>query len=297
MRPATIGIIGGTGLGELLLKQAGGEALTIDTPFGAPSGPIVRGSWAGAEVAFLPRHGPRHTLNPSVVPYRANIWALKQLGVTTVIASGAAGSLRQEMHPGELVVCDQVIDRTFRRESTFFEAGPVVHVAFADPFCPRLRQALLRAAQQVQTPVHDRGTYICIEGPQFSTRAEAHLHRQWAGDLVGMTCLPEAKLAREAEMCYALIALATDYDCWRPAPPGGHDELVKEVLANLQRGSEAAAELIRVTLALLPAEAGGCGCGTALDLAVWSDLSATEAATRTRLAPLLARFEAARAGK
>jgi len=266
-----IGIIGGTGLGDVLLQQSGSREVTVDTPFGPPSSPIVLASWEGVEVAFLARHGPGHVLPPSRVPYRANVWALKSLGVSRLLASCAMGSLREELAPGHLVLCDQVIDKTYRRAGTFFELEPVVHVALADPFCPRLRELLQAAVTKAEVKAHPTGTCVCMEGPQFSTRAEAHLHRQWGADLIGMTSMPEAKLAREAELCYALIALVTDYDCWRPAPPGGHDELVKEVLRNLKRASDAAVALLRAALPSIAADTNACGCPTALDLAVWSD--------------------------
>jgi 5'-methylthioadenosine phosphorylase len=287
---AKVGIIGGTGLGEVL-RQQGGKEVVMETPFGPPSGSFLLANWEGVDVAFLARHGAGHTLNPSNVPYRANIWALKAMGVEAVLASGATGSLREEIAPGHLVVCDQVIDKTFRREGTFFDQDVVAHVALADPFCPRLRAKLIEAGDEVSTTVHETGTYVCMEGPQFSTRAESHMHRSWQADLIGMTCMPEAKLAREAELCYALIGLPTDYDCWRPAPAGGHDELVKEVLANLNRATEAATELIRATLRRWGESAGqACGCGRALDLAVWTDPAGLSAATRHRLAPVIRRF-------
>ena len=289
-----IGIIGGTGLGDVLLQQSGSREVTVDTPFGPPSSPIVLTAWEGVEVAFLARHGPGHVLQPSRVPFRANIWALKKLGVSTLLASCAMGSLREEYAPGHLVLCDQVIDKTFRRAGTFFELEPVVHVALADPFCPRLRGLLQTAGTGVDDVVHPRGTCVCMEGPQFSTRAEAHLHRQWGADLIGMTSMPEAKLAREAELCYALIALVTDYDCWRAAPPGGHDELVKEVLSNLKRASDAAVTLFRAALPAIAADTAGCGCPTALDLAVWSDANGAGDDAASANALLLERYRRCR---
>ena len=290
MQQPKIGIIGGTGLGDALLQQAGSKEVTVDTPFGPPSSPIVLAQWESVEVAFLARHGPGHILGPSRVPYRANIWALKSLGISTLLASCAMGSLREEFAPGQLVICDQVIDKTFRRAGTFFEHQPVVHVALADPFCPRLRRLLQAATSEVEVVVHSTGTCVCMEGPQFSTRAEAHLHRRWGADLIGMTSMPEAKLAREAELCYALIALVTDYDCWRPAPPGGHDELVKEVLRNLKCASNAAVALLRAALPALAADVGTCGCPTALDLAVWSDANGMAEDDNAANALLLERF-------
>ena len=204
-----IGIIGGTGLGDTLGTVGKGQTHNIDTPFGRPSAPILTTEIGGIEVALLSRHGEGHVLNPSTVPYRANIFAMKKLGVTRIIASGAVGSLREEIAPRDLVLPDQAIDRTFRRPGTFFE-GLAVHVEMAAPFCPALRVALTSAATTLPVKVHLRGTYVCMEGPQFSTRAESEMHRQWGGDIIGMTVMPEAKLAREAEICYASLAGAPD---------------------------------------------------------------------------------------
>ena len=291
MSQAEIGIIGGTGLGEVLEKEANGKEITVDTPFGPPSGPLVLATWEGVEVAFLSRHGPGHTLNPSQVPYRANIWAMKTLGVSAIIASGATGSLREEIEPGHLVVCDQVIDKTFRRYGTFFDQGPVTHVELADPFCRRLRSALLEAGRSLEGKIHESGTYVCMEGPQFSTRAESHMHRAWGGDLIGMTCMPEAKLAREAELCYALIALPTDYDCWRPTDPNrGADELLKEILGNLNVAAQHAISLIRATLAQMDGHRAVCNCQDALKMAIWSDKSKIDPDIKKRLAPLVGRY-------
>ena len=303
MKRAEVGIIGGTGLGEVLAEQAGGEAVRVETPFGPPSAAPVLANWEGVDVAFLSRHGAGHRLNPSGVPYRANIWAMKKLGVSAIIASGATGSLRKEIAPGQLAVCDQVIDRTFRRENTFFDEGVAVHVEFADPFCPRLRELLITAGQRVSSTVHPTGTYVCMEGPQFSTRAESHMHRQWGGDLIGMTCMPEAKLAREAEVCYALVALATDYDCWvaraadfspheapRRPKPAAPDELLRQILANLKRGTENATALIREALKLIGGSVSSCSCHDALKLALWSDKAQITPAVRDRLGLLIGRY-------
>ena len=287
-----IGIIGGTGLGEALAKSEQGELLNVDTPFGSPSGPYLVTKWEGTDVAFLNRHGDGHVINPSSVPYRANVFGLKKLGVTTIIASGATGSLREEIRPGQLVVCDQVIDKTCRRASTFFDEGMAVHVELADPFCPRLREAILSVTNSVDTVVHPRGTYVCMEGPQFSTRAESHMHRAWGGDLIGMTCMPEAKLAREAEMAYALIALPTDYDCWRPHDGAGSKQtLLEEIIGNLQRASQNAIALIRATVAKLAKEPlADCPAWSALELAIWSDKKTVDPAVTERLRPLIGRY-------
>ncbi|HET9683093.1 MAG TPA: S-methyl-5'-thioadenosine phosphorylase [Gemmatimonadaceae bacterium] len=280
-----IGIIGGTGLGEAL-GALGGERHEIDTPFGKPSAAIVTTQVDGVPVALLARHGDGHLLNPSRVPYRANIFALKKMGVTRILASGAVGSLREETKPRDLVVPSQVIDRTFRRAATFYEEL-AVHVEFASPFCPQLRKVLLEAG-----PAHDGGTYVCMEGPQFSTRAESELHRSWGGDLIGMTALPEAKLAREAEMCYALLALSTDYDCWRPHREAVDQlRLLQEIIGNVRAATESALALVR---AALPAAdrllETGCSCRSALSLAIWSDKARIPDAERERLAPLIGRY-------
>ena len=284
MKQERIGIIGGTGLAEALLKEGDGEAVEVDTPFGPPASSPILAHWQGAEVVFLSRHGEGHRFSPSEVPYRANIWALKKLGVSTIIASGATGSLREDFEPGHLVLCDQVIDRTHRRESTFFDQGLAVHVEFADPFCPRLRKLLAEAGQQVETTVHPAGTYVCMEGPQFSTRAESNMHRQWGGDLIGMTCMPEAKLAREAQMCYALVAFPTDYDCWRPVETTrGKEALLKEILSNLKTATTHAIRLIQETLKRPGMFEADCACRGALKMAIWSDKSKVPSSVRQRL--------------
>ncbi len=291
MDKAQVGIIGGTGLGDALMKEAGGRAVKVDTPFGAPSTDPILANWEGVDIAFIARHGEGHRFNPSRVPYRANIFALKTLGVRDVIASGATGSLREDIEPGHLVLCDQVIDKTFRREGTFFDEGVVAHVEFADPFCSQLRETLSAAGEAIGSTVHHAGTYVCMEGPQFSTRAESHMHRQWGGDLIGMTCMPEAKLAREAEMCYALVALPTDYDCWRPADPTrGHDELLREILGNLERATQNAIGLIHEALRRMKGPVPPCRCQEALKMALWSDKSQIEPAVRDRLNPLIGRY-------
>lgn len=291
MTRAKVGIIGGTGLGDVLMAEQGGETVSIETPFGAPSAAILITRWEGVDVAFVSRHGGGHLLNPSVVPYRANIWALKTLGVEAIIASGATGSLREKIEPAHLVVCDQVIDKTFRREGTFFDQGLVAHVEMAEPFCPRLRRALTAARKHSGTTVHDGGTYVCMEGPQFSTRAESLMHRQWGGDLIGMTCMPEAKLAREAEICYALVALATDYDCWRPrGSETKQADLLEEIIGNLRRATENAIALIRATLKRYSEIEGTCRCRDALKLSIWSDKGQIDPAVRRRLDPLVGRY-------
>lgn len=287
-----LGIIGGSGLGQAFADQTAGESVTIETPFGPPSGPILLSKWQGIDIAFVSRHGPGHLLNPSTVPYRANIFALKQLGVTHILASGATGSLREAIAPRHLVVCDQVIDKTVRRDSTFFDRGIVAHVEFAEPFCPMLRSVLCEAGRSTSTTVHPMGTYVCMEGPAFSTMAESRMHQSWGGDLIGMTCMPEAKLAREAEMCYALLALPTDYDCWRPHEPGKTKQaLLSEIIGNLNAATANAIDLLRLAVPKIGVQMREpCACRDALALAVWSDKSKVKTADVERLRPIVGRY-------
>ncbi len=268
-----IGVIGGTGLGEALFGETGGRAYNVPTPFGEPSGPVRVVEWQGNHVALLARHGEGHLLNPAQVPYRANIYALKSLGVTHIIASGAVGSLREELRPRDLVICDQIIDRTYRRTPTFYDEGLAVHVEFAEPFCSDLRHALRSSAEQVDCRVHDGGTYVCMEGPAFSTIAESRMHRDWNGDLIGMTVMPEAKLAREAEISYAMLALVTDYDCWRPANSAkDRQALLAEIIGHLKGATENAMKLIAATIGNLSQQPLPRNpIHTGLDLAVWTN--------------------------
>ncbi len=276
-RELRIAIIGGSGLGDALGAEVGRQ-VKPDTPFGETSAPITLTTWQGVEIALLQRHGIGHTIPPSSVPYRANIYALKALGCTHVIASGATGSLREDIAPGDLVIADQVIDKTTQRISTFYEHA-AVHVEFAEPFCPVMRQWLLAAAEQLgdgfDGRVHRAGTYVCMEGPAFSTRAESEMHRQWGGDLIGMTVMPEARLAREAELAYALIALPTDYDCWRPHNPSVLQvELLQEIMGNLKKASAAGIALMKQALrdvSLLREQRSPAH--EALTLGIWSDKS------------------------
>jgi 5'-methylthioadenosine phosphorylase len=291
MARGVIGVIGGTGLGEALGTLGGGETRDVETPFGKPSGPITLAEVEGQRVALLSRHGEGHLRNPTTVPYRANIWALKSLGVTHILASGAVGSLREEVAPRSLVIPDQVIDRTFRRASTFFD-DLAVHVEFAAPFCPTLRNALEKAGAGFPARVHKGGTYVCMEGPQFSTRAESELHRSWGASLIGMTVMPEAKLAREAEICYALVALPTDYDCWRPHPANlDQAKLIEEILGNVKVATQNALELIRRAVPKI-VELGDkpCACQSALALAIWSDRARIPAEVKERLRPILGKY-------
>jgi 5'-methylthioadenosine phosphorylase len=273
MAEELIGVIGGSGLGEVLSEHiTDAKTEDIETPFGKPSAPILVGRMGQREIAFLNRHGEGHRLGPSQVPYAANIFALKKLGVHSIIASGAVGSLRGEIRPKDLVVVDQFIDKTFRRQGSFFGDLAAVHCELSGPCCWRLRDKILEVAQETATRTHDGGTYVCMEGPQFSTRAESLMHRKWGADLIGMTAMPEAKLAREAQICYALIALASDYDCWKPHKPGASKQvLLEEIIGNLTEATNNAIELIKSVL-----QSQGrlcddnCDCRKSLELAVWS---------------------------
>lgn len=289
-----IGLIGGTGLGEALFGESHTEERRIDTPFGRPSTPVRLLEWHGVEVALLARHGDGHTLNPSQVPYRANIYALKSLGVTHIIASGAVGSLREEIKPRDLVIVDQVIDKTYSRTPTFFDEGLAVHVELAEPFCPDLRGVLHSVADRVDTTVHRSGTYVCMEGPAFSSVAESRMHRAWGGDLIGMTAMPEAKLAREAEICYALVALVTDYDCWRPHEPGtSKQKLLEEIIGHLNAATANAVALMRAAVEAIAADPPGeSPIRDALALAIWSDRSKLTPETAARYGVLLEKYAA-----
>ena len=283
-----LGIIGGTGMAEALGSLGAGEHHRVDTPFGPPSSPISVVQLGGAPVALLPRHGEGHLYPPGKVPYRANVFALKAVGVTHLLATSAAGSLREEIRPGELLVPDQIIDRTFRREPTFFD-DLAVHVEFALPFCATLRKVLL--STRSESRVHDGGTYVCMEGPQFSTRAESDLHRAWGAQLIGMTLMPEAKLAREAELCYGAVSLVTDYDCWRPHPTElGAQELLEEIIGNLRATTGAALALIKAALpAMQSLAATGCPCQESLERAIFTSGTQIHEETRKTLDVLLRR--------
>jgi 5'-methylthioadenosine phosphorylase len=284
-----IAVIGGTGLGEAFAARLTDiQTAQPDTPFGKPSAPIQIGTFAGRRIAFLNRHGDGHRLSPSRIPYAANLFALKSLGVRAILASGAVGSLREEIAPKEIVLVDQFIDKTFRRQSTFFENLGAVHVEFAQPCCARLRRQILSAGRQLPFSVHPAGTYVCMEGPQFSTRAESLLHRQWGADLIGMTALPEAKLAREAQLCYALLALVTDYDCWRPhSPEQSPPSLLQEIIGNLKTATDNAIRLLEALLqSNEPLAEDSCPCRHALELAVWTNPDALLPDEQKRLLPL-----------
>jgi 5'-methylthioadenosine phosphorylase len=314
MSDLKIGLIGGSGLGQALLAGVEGTRHEVETPFGTPSDAIIETTWGGVSVLVLSRHGPGHLINPTQIPVRANIFALKQLGCTHILASGAVGSLREEMRPRDLVIPDQIIDKTSKRANTFYEKA-AVHVEFAEPFCPVLRQILLEAGKETGNGegeafrVHDRGCYVCMEGPAFSTRAESLMHRLWGGDLIGMTAMPEAKLAREAEIAYALIALVTDYDCWRNNPvtkdpataaPGetaaavvDPHELLKEIIGNLQTASQNAINLMKRAVELMAQrreQLEASPARRALELAIWSDKSRIDPGEVQRLGPLWMKY-------
>jgi len=279
-----LGIIGGSGLYRIPEVEVEEELDKITTPFGKPSGPVVKGRLGGVQVYFVPRHGPGHVLSPSEVPYRANVFALKRLGVSCLLSVSAVGSLTEEIAPGHLVVPDQVIDWTRgQRPATFFGNGLVMHVAMADPYCKAWRSIVATCARSAGAVVHDSGTLVCIEGPAFSTRAESHLFRSFKADLVGMTVLPEAKLAREASMCYATLALATDYDCWHP----DHDSVtVDKVLDVMKENIEKARQTVVALAASLP-ESLECGCSQSLRFAMVTDPRAVPAKRRKELEGLL----------
>jgi 5'-methylthioadenosine phosphorylase len=286
MAASAIGVIGGSGLYEMEgLTEV--REVSLETPFGAPSDVFVTGVLEGRRMVFLPRHGRGHRLLPSEVPYRANIYGMKQLGVDRILSVSAVGSMREAIAPGHMVIPDQFIDRTQgKRASTFFGNGIVGHVAFADPVCPDLSGVLAEAAGAVGATVHRGGTYLCIEGPNFSTRAESRLYRSWDVDVIGMTNLPEARLAREAEICYATLALATDYDCWYQ----GHDDVtVEAVMAIVRQNVALARRIIRATALRLDSDPV-CGCGSALRYAVMTDPARIPPATRKQLALLLDKY-------
>lgn len=286
MAEATVGFIGGSGLYDVDGMAARRE-VEISTPFGYPSDKIVLGELEGAKCAFLPRHGRGHRLSPSEIPARANIYALKSLGVERLVTVSAVGSLREELRPLDLVIPDQLIDRTRERPSTFFGNGVVAHVGLADPFCAGLRRAAMDAAAGESVAVHDGGVYVSIEGPQFSTRAESAMHRAWGASVVGMTALPEARLAREAELCYATLAFVTDYDVWREPD---EDVTVEMVIQNLTRNAAAAQSIVRRIAGGLTNERRRCGCGNALETAIITSGDLIPADARRRLALFIDKY-------
>jgi 5'-methylthioadenosine phosphorylase len=281
----TVGIIGGSGLYDIE-GMAHVREIAVRTPFGPPSDVVVTGVIGGTPVAFLSRHGRGHRVNPTAINYRANLYALKSVGVQRVISVSAVGSMKEGIKPGDVVLPDQFIDLTKRRTSTFFDEGIVAHVAFAEPICRSLSQALAGAAEAVGATTHRGGSYICIEGPQFSTKAESLLYRTWGVDVIGMTNMPEAKLAREAELCYATVALATDYDCWHETE---ECVSVEAILATLQRNVALAKDLLRKVIP----DVGGslpCACNQALRNAIVTPHDRISAAARRRLGLLINRY-------
>jgi 5'-methylthioadenosine phosphorylase len=282
MTETMIGVIGGSGIYEIDgLKDATWQS--VDSPWGAPSDDILTGTLDGVAMAFLPRHGRGHVHSPTTVPYRANIDALKRLGVTDVISVSACGSFREEMAPGDFVIVDQFIDRTFAREKSFFGTGCVAHVSVAHPTCPRLGAACRDAAKASGITVHDGGTYLAMEGPQFSTLAESKMYREvWGADVIGMTNMPEAKLAREAELCYASVAMITDYDSWHP----DHGEVdVTQIIATLMGNAGKAKDMVAKLPDLLGAERAPCphGCDRALEYAILTQAPARDPALVAKL--------------
>ena len=281
-----IGVIGGSGV-YAMEGLEGVREERVSTPYGDPSDAFILGTLGGQELAFLPRHGRGHRFNPSEVNYRANIFAMKLLGVEWVISVSAVGSLKAEIVPGHIVVVDQFIDRTVARKSTFFENGLVAHVAFGDPVCPTLRGMLLEAAREAGATAHDGGTYVCMEGPAFSSKAESNLHRSWGASVIGMTNMPEAKLAREAEISYATLAMATDYDCWHP----DHDHVtVDQVVAVLLKNASLARRVVAAAVPKIVAFGKPAPQSSALATAILTQPSAVTVETKRALAPLIGKY-------
>jgi len=282
---AEIGIIGGSGLysmpGLTKIKE-----VRLRTPFGQPSDPYVLGTLEGRKVAFLARHGRGHRILPTELNFRANIYGFKQLGVERIVSVSAVGSLKEEHKPMEFVIPDQFFDRTRHRVDTFFGNGIVAHISFADPICPELARVLETACKKAGVVGKRGGTYLCMEGPQFSTKAESNVYRSWGMDVIGMTNLQEAKLAREAEICYSTAAMVTDYDCWHP----GHDSVtVDQVVSVLMKNAENACAMVRETVAAMP-KTRSCKCGSVLAHAIQTDRKAIPAAARKRLGLLLDKY-------
>jgi 5'-methylthioadenosine phosphorylase len=286
MQEGLIGIIGGSGLDNSLAELlTNADRIDVDTPFGKPSAKIILGTIGTKKIAFLNRHGQGHRLSPCEVPYAANIFALKKLGAHSIISSGAVGSLREQIAPGDLVVVNQFIDKTIRRQSSFFDGFAAVHCEMAQPVCSRLAKAVSNCAGDIAVKTHASGTYICMEGPQFSTQAESLMHRNWGGDLIGMTAMPEVKLAREAQICYCLISLVSDYDCWRPDETARDKQsLLKEIISNLKKATNNCLELLKAVLesdrAIIDEQ---CTCRKSLELAVWTDPAQIEPADKEKL--------------
>ncbi len=285
MNRAEIGIIGGSGLYDMPGLEKARE-VRVTTPFGRPSDAYVLGEIEGRKVAFLARHGRGHLLLPSEINFRANIYGMKKLGVERILSLSAVGSLREDYRPTDMVIVSQFFDRTRGRVSTFFGGGLVAHVTFADPMCPRLKTSLGRGCAEAGVNYHEGGTYVCMEGPAFSTLAESNAYRAWGMDLIGMTNLPEAKLAREAEICYATLAMVTDYDCWHP----DHDAVtVNQVIEYLNKNVENAQKILRATIKSVPQERS-CKCGSALAHAILTDRRKVPVTARKKLALLVGKY-------
>jgi 5'-methylthioadenosine phosphorylase len=285
MPNAKLAVIGGSGFYKIE-GLTGIEEVNLDTPFGKPSDTITIGNLDGTSIAFLPRHGRGHTIIPTEVPYRANIYALKSLGVERIITVNAVGSFKKELKPGDLVIPDQIIDRTRHRAETFFGGGIVVHIPFADPFCPVLSKILYDAAKKTKATVHRNGTYLAMEGPAFSTRAESRLYRSWGADIIGMTAIPEAKLAREAEICYAMIAGVTDYDSWQEK---SEVLVVGDIFNTLRQNVDAIKEIIRLAVAEVKEERD-CECASAMSVAIATSRKHIPAQLKKKLDLLLGKY-------
>ncbi len=285
MAEKVVGVIGGSGLYEMEgLEQV--QTVSLKTPFGDPSDAFIVGRLEGIKVAFLPRHGRGHRINPSALNFRANVYGMKLLGVQWIIGVSAVGSMRESIHPGDMVVPNQFIDMTKGRPNTFFSDGVVCHVTFADPVCPTLTQILSEKGKKLGLKVHENGTYLCIEGPQFSTKAESRLFRSWGVDVIGMTNMPEAKLAREAEICYATMTFATDYDCWHET---AGDISIREILRILAQSTKAAQSIIREAIQRLPEERG-CLCAKALEHALITSRKLIPEKTKKDLEPIIGKY-------
>jgi len=285
MSEAKIGVIGGSGLYKME-GMTGVKKVHIHTPFGDPSDAILLGTLKGTEVAFLPRHGQGHRISPTELPARANIYALKSLGVERIVSVSAVGSLREEIEPLDIVIPDQLIDFTRGRASTFFTDGIVGHASLAEPFCPVLSQLSFEAVAEIGAKVHKGGTYLVVEGPQFSTKAESQLYRSWGADVIGMTALPEAKLAREAEICYATLAIVTDYDCWHQSYQSVTTEMI---LANLKMGIDTVRKILQLLLPSMPKDRD-CACASALKYAIATDRDYITEEKRGQLAAIIGKY-------
>ncbi len=286
MAKTTIGILGGSGFYQMPGME-GVEQLEVETPFGKPSDPFFRGRIGDVEVVFLARHGKGHRLMPSEINFRANVFGMKKLGVQQLVSVSSAGSLREEIEPGEMVVPDQFIDRTIKRPGTFFGNGIVVHVSLADPICPRLSAALVAASRAAGARVHEGGTYLCIEGPQFSSRAESRLYRTWNADVISMTAMQEARLAREAELCFAVLVMVTDYDCWHESVAAVDiGEILRVMRLNVETAQKAVANLAHS----LAGTDRACSCARALEGTIITDRSVMPPKLVEELRPLIGKY-------